>query len=239
MWVLCASLMLAHPYAPVADLGQDSTVHRLATFALASLHQPCAMSNSIGCARIFDVTSLSVTEASRQIVSGVNYRIECELHGPSVHIGSLHLALYEQWWTQMLRLEAATISVPVGGSSEAILTSDLIDAPLTLDEPAFRAMVDPSPLLLGGAPLTNETFGGHYLSSDSNAQRKPPEGLRTESPAEPRLDFRLPASMPHGALPLVLLLGGIMGLAQLVRRHRSVGSSPEYVGCASSRVLLV
>jgi len=189
-------------------------VHKLALFALAALkvHKDgCeTKENSESfCGPLLRASgrSLAIEQASQQIVSGVNYRITCR-----TDTGSLRLRLYEQWWTQTLSLESATMSVPVGGASLAIVDADVIHSPLALDFEAFRTLEAASPLLLGGAPLTDPTFGGHYTGSDRMFQ---PFMLRPEAGGTP--------SWPMAGIVLVVV-GGLAAWAHGLRLRSSINA---------------
>ena len=216
--VLLLGRAVAHPYAPVTDTGRDSKVHKLALFALAALkvhEEGCEAKEDSGpyCGPLLRASgrSLAIEEASQQIVSGVNYRITCR-----TDTGSLRLRLYEQWWTQTLSLESATMSVPVGGASLAIVDADVIQSPLSLDFEAFRTLEAVSPLLLGGAPLTDPTFGGHYTGSDSLFQ---PFMLRPDA-------VLAPSSWAMGGFALVVV-GGLAAWARGLRLHSSANAGEE------------
>jgi len=116
-----------------AELAPGSKVDRLAAFGLSQLQsQVCAASNSLGCARLQGAHHEEVVGASTQVVSGLNYLITARTSA-----GLLTMRFYEQLWTGTLELSEASLSSPVGGASEALSVSSLLDQPLVLDAQAF------------------------------------------------------------------------------------------------------
>lgn len=159
-------------YKVVEEVAPGSKMHKLASYALASLI-PAAVLHR-------------VVRAQSQVVSGSNYVIEVH-----TSVGCLHLKVYEQTWSSTLELvEAKQITFEDGRVTGE---QSLLDEALALDAIAFEeyspVVADPASsavtgLLLGGAPMTGDSFGGHYTGSDQELLGKARGSLSSSAPAD-------------------------------------------------------
>eukprot|EP00316_Scyphosphaera_apsteinii_P001929 CAMPEP_0119305890 /NCGR_PEP_ID=MMETSP1333-20130426/6775_1 /TAXON_ID=418940 /ORGANISM="Scyphosphaera apsteinii, Strain RCC1455" /LENGTH=299 /DNA_ID=CAMNT_0007309081 /DNA_START=499 /DNA_END=1398 /DNA_ORIENTATION=+ len=106
-------------FEPLADsaLGTGGKVYRLAHFALQELQKISCKAGTVVCDAMLSASLIRIKSASTQVVSGVNYQIECVTSR-----GLLVVSLYEQAWTRTLVLTSASL-----GSESLIATELLLD----------------------------------------------------------------------------------------------------------------
>ena len=123
--------ILAGGFSPLSEseLAPNSKVHQLATYGLSELQSKvCPASNSIACSRLESATVDRVLSASTQVVAGLNTHVVAQTSA-----GELQLTFFEQPWTSTFELTEASLSTPVGATSEALVTADILNQPLNLD----------------------------------------------------------------------------------------------------------
>jgi len=161
-------------YKVVEEVAPGSKMHKLASYALESLMP--------------DAVLHRVVRAQSQVVAGSNYVIEVH-----TSVGCLHLKVFEQLWSSTLELVEAKL---ITYENERVTGErSLLDDALALDALAFEeyspVVADPAPassavtgLLLGGAPMTGDSFGGHYTGSDEELLGKARGSLSSSAPAD-------------------------------------------------------
>ena len=135
-----ATREIAGGWTAETEIDATSHVHQLARAAVQRLAASQSLEGSF----------VRVRSARHQVVSGLNYEIEAELSSGSV----LTLKIYEQSWSNTLKLTSATLSgveTPLVGEGDEALQLELTQPETTEQEP-------PAPAILGGA--TRQIMGG-------------------------------------------------------------------------------
>ena len=120
-----------------SEAEDKAKVAKLASFALASIHNACEGSNTLGCGRFSSPEVQEVVNARTQVVAGTNYDISVR----TVSGQTIAMRIFEQIWTGTLQVTSATLANSAAGASFAIESIPLIEdgAPLSLDPVKFAS----------------------------------------------------------------------------------------------------